>query len=84
MTPARYKTRMTELLGIRHPILCGGLMYLADANYVAAVVNAGAMGFITAKTFPDPDDFRAELRRRRSYLKDRLFQMIREASAEAP
>jgi nitronate monooxygenase len=63
MTPARYKTRMTELLGIRHPILCGGLMYLADATYVAAVVNAGAMGFITAKTFPDPDAFRAELKR---------------------
>ena len=63
MTPARYQTRMTELLGIRHPILCGGLMYLADATYVAAVVNAGAMGFITAKTFPDPDDFRAELKR---------------------
>jgi len=63
MTPARYKTRMTELLGIRHPILCGGLMYLADANYVAAVVNAGAMGFITAKTFPDPGDFRVELQR---------------------
>ncbi len=63
MTPERYKTRMTELLGIRHPILCGGLMYLADATYVAAVVNAGAMGFITAKTFPDPDDVLAELRR---------------------
>ncbi len=63
MTPARYQTRMTELLGIRHPILCGGLMYLADATYVAAVVNAGAMGFITAKTFPDPGAFRAELQR---------------------
>jgi nitronate monooxygenase len=63
MTPRRYKTRMTELLGIRHPILCGGLMYLADATYVAAVVNAGAMGFITAKTFPDAGDFRAELKR---------------------
>ncbi len=63
MTSARYQTRMTELLGIRHPILCGGLMYLADATYVAAVVNAGAMGFITAKTFPDPGAFRAELQR---------------------
>jgi nitronate monooxygenase len=63
MTPARYKTRMTELLGIDHPILCGGLMYLADANYVAAAVNAGAMGFITAKTFPDPGAFRDELKR---------------------
>ncbi len=63
MTLARYRTRMTELLGIRHPILCGGLMYLADERYVAATVNAGAMGFITAKTFPDPGDFRTELKR---------------------
>ncbi len=63
MTPECYRTRMTELLGIRHPILCGGLMYLSDARYVAAVVNAGAMGFITAKTFPNADDFRAELKR---------------------
>ena len=31
MTPARYTTRLTELLGIRHPILCGGLGYLAGA-----------------------------------------------------
>ena len=31
MTPARYKTRLTELFGIRHPIHCGGLMYLAEA-----------------------------------------------------
>ncbi len=73
MTPARYKTRLTELLGIRHPILCGGLMYLADANYVAAVVNAGAMGFITAKTFPDPDAFRAELRRCRELTGGKPF-----------
>ena len=36
MTPARYKTRLTKLFGMRHPILCGGLMYLADANDVAA------------------------------------------------
>jgi nitronate monooxygenase len=63
MTPARYQTRMTELLGIRHPILCGGLMYLADATYVAAVVNAGAMGFITSKSFPDPGAYRGELQR---------------------
>ncbi len=73
MTPARYKTRLTELFGIRHPILCGGLMHLADANYVAAVVNAGAMGFITAKTFPDPDAFRTELRRCRELTGGKPF-----------
>ena len=64
MTPP-FKTRITELFGIRHPILCGGLMWLADARDVAAVVNAGGMGFITAKTFPDPSQFRAELRKAR-------------------
>lgn len=57
-----FKTRITEFFGIRHPILCGGLMWLADGRYVAAVVNAGAMGFITAWSFPDPDEFRRQIR----------------------
>ncbi|MEQ8397963.1 nitronate monooxygenase [Thalassobaculum sp.] len=61
MRPQRFKTRITELFGIRHPIVAGGLMWLADANYVAAVVNAGGMGFITAKTFPEEGRFEAEL-----------------------
>lgn len=56
-----FRTRITELFGIPHPILCGGLMWLSDARYVAACVNAGGMGFITARTFPDPGAFRAEL-----------------------
>ena len=59
-----FRTRITELFGIPHPILCGGLQWLADARYVAAVVNAGGMGFITALSFPDdPGAFREELRR---------------------
>lgn len=62
MRSAQFRTRITELFGIRHPIVCGGLMWLADARYVAAVVNAGGMGFITAVTFPDPERFRDELR----------------------
>lgn len=58
-----FSTRITELFGIAHPILCGGLMWLSDARYVAASVNAGGMGFITARTFPDPGAFRAELQK---------------------
>ena len=58
----RFETALTRLLGIPHPILCGGLMWLADARYVAAVVNAGAMGFITPRSFPDLDAFRDGLR----------------------
>jgi nitronate monooxygenase len=63
MTPQCYHTRLTELLQIRHPILAGGLQWLSDATYVAAAVNAGGMGFITSRSFPDKDGFRAELRR---------------------
>lgn len=57
-----FRTRITEFFGIRHPILAGGLMWLADARYVAAVVNAGAMGFVTALAFPDADEFREQIR----------------------
>lgn len=62
MREALFTTRITQLLGIRHPILCGGLgPAVSDADYVAAVVNAGGMGFIVAAGFPDPDEFREQL-----------------------
>lgn len=57
------RTRITELLGIRHPILGGGLMWLSDADYVAALVNAGCMGFITPRSFDDDKAFSAALER---------------------
>jgi NADH:quinone reductase (non-electrogenic) len=61
--PQTFKTRITDLLGICHPILCGGLgPRVSDARYVAAIVNAGGMGFIVAAGFPDADEFRNELR----------------------
>lgn len=63
MRPQILKTRITDLLGIRHPILCGGLgPRVSDARYVAAVVKAGGMGFIVGAGFPDADEFRHELR----------------------
>jgi NADH:quinone reductase (non-electrogenic) len=46
-----FQTALTDLFQIRHPIIAGGLMWLVDARYVAAVVNAGAMGFLTARSF---------------------------------
>ena len=56
-----FRTKITELFNIKHPILCGGLMWLGNAEYAAAAINAGGMGFITAKTFPDPAEFKDEL-----------------------
>ena len=69
----RFKTPITELFGIRYPIIAGGLYRLADANYVAAAVNAGLMGFITLKTFPDTDAFRAELQKARDLTGGKPF-----------
>lgn len=73
MTPPVFKTRITELFGIDHPILCGGLMWLADANYVGAVVNAGGMGFMTPRSFPTLDDYRAQLRKCREITEGKAF-----------
>lgn len=59
--PMHWNTAVTRLLGIRYPLLAGGLMWLADARYVAAVVRAGAMGFLTARSFTPLDCLQAEL-----------------------
>lgn len=73
MTPPIFRTPITELFGIDHPILCGGLMWLADAAYVGAVVNAGGMGFITPRSFPTVDAYRYELRKCREITGGKPF-----------
>ena len=45
------KTRMTELLGIEHPIMCGGMMWLAKPGLCAAISNAGGLGNLTAGNY---------------------------------
>ena len=68
-----FRTRITDLFGIRHPILLGGMHHLGQSDIVAAVVNAGAMGFITARSFETMDDFRADLRRCRALTDGQSF-----------
>ena len=48
------KTRITELLNIKHPIIQGGMHYVGLAPLAAAVSNAGALGMITALTLKTP------------------------------
>lgn len=62
MIPQTFRTRLTDLFGIEHPLICGGMMWLADAAYVSAVARAGGIGFITPRSFPTPEDFREQLR----------------------
>lgn len=63
-----FRTRLTELLGIRHPILCGGMgPAVSDAKYVAAVVNAGGMGFIVSAGWgEDSEGLREQIRQCRT------------------
>lgn len=68
-----FRTRITELFGIEHPILGGGLMWLSDARYVAALANAGCIGFITPRSFDSPEMFRNELRRCAELSNDKPF-----------
>lgn len=66
------QTRFTEEFGIEHPIVCGGMTGVGTAELVAAVANAGALGFLAALTQPTPADLDAEIRRTRA-LTDRPF-----------
>ena len=63
------KTRFTDLVGVEHPIAQGGMQWVGRAELVAAVANAGGLGFITALTQPTPDKLREEIDRCRSLTK---------------
>ena len=66
------KTRFTEMFGVEHPIAQGGMQWVGRAELVAAVANAGALGFITALTQPTPEDLTKEIARCRE-LTDKPF-----------
>eukprot|EP00475_Leptophrys_vorax_P003752 TRINITY_DN1219_c0_g1_i1.p1 TRINITY_DN1219_c0_g1~~TRINITY_DN1219_c0_g1_i1.p1 ORF type:complete len:331 (+),score=115.19 TRINITY_DN1219_c0_g1_i1:54-1046(+) len=63
------KTRVTEMLGIEHPIVQGGMHYVGYAELAAAVSEAGGLGTITALTQKSPEDLRKEIRKCRALTK---------------
>jgi len=66
------KTRITELLGIEHPIIQGGMHYVGFAELAAAVSNAGGLGIITGLTQSTPDLLAKEIARCRG-MTDKPF-----------
>ena len=60
-----FKTKMTELLNIEHPLMQGGMMWISRAELTSAVSNAGGLGTMTALTFSQPKDLSAEIRKTR-------------------
>lgn len=66
------RTRVTELLGIRYPIIQGGMQWVGRAELASAVSNAGGLGILTALTQPSPKALRDEIARCRT-MTDRPF-----------
>ncbi|HEY9092550.1 nitronate monooxygenase family protein [Parasphingorhabdus sp.] len=67
-----FKTRITEMLGIEHPIVQGGMQAVGTAQMASAVSNAGGLGIITALTQPSPEALREEIEKCR-YMTDKPF-----------
>jgi nitronate monooxygenase len=60
------KNRVTEMLGIRYPIVQGGMQWVGTAEMASAVSNAGGLGILTALTQPDPGALAREIDRCRA------------------
>lgn len=67
-----FKTRITDMLGIQHPIVQGGMQSVGVAELAAAVSNAGGLGILTALTQPSPEALRDEIERCKS-MTDKPF-----------
>jgi nitronate monooxygenase len=67
-----FKTRITEMFDIETPIIMGGMTGVGYGELVAAVANAGALGFITAHMFPSGEALLEEIEKTRA-LTDRPF-----------
>jgi len=66
------KTRITEMLGIQHPVIQGGMQHVGRAELASAVSNAGALGILTALTQPTPEALTKEIARCRT-MTDKPF-----------
>ena len=59
------QTRITELFGIKHPVIQGGMQWVGFAGLVSAVSNSGALGILTALSQPTPEDLVKEIEKTR-------------------
>ncbi|MBW2367469.1 MAG: nitronate monooxygenase [Deltaproteobacteria bacterium] len=66
------QTKITEMFGNEHPIICGGMMWLCKPPLCAAISNAGGMGNLTAANYETEEAFRAAIHETRT-LTDKPF-----------
>lgn len=58
-----FQTKVTDMLGIKYPIVVGTMMHLARAEMVAAACNAGALGVLASAIFSNKEEFRQEIKK---------------------
>ena len=68
------KTAITEMFGVKYPIICGAMMWLCKPTLCAAVSNAGGLGNLTAGNYPTEEEFRSAIRETRK-LTDKPFMV---------
>lgn len=56
------KTAVTEMLGIKYPIIAGGMAYISTPEFVAAVSNAGGLGILPSGTYTESEQLRADIK----------------------
>jgi nitronate monooxygenase len=67
-----FKTKLTDALNIKYPIIQGGMMWISEAELVSSVSNAGGLGILSALTFDTPEKLKNEIRKTNS-LTDKPF-----------
>ncbi len=67
-----FKTRITEMFGIKYPIIAGPMAYISGAELVSAVSNAGGLGILVSVTHPTPKHLREEIKKTKS-MTDKPF-----------
>ena len=68
------KTAITEMFGVKYPIMCGAMMWLCKPKLCAAVSNAGGMGNLTAGNYATEQEFRVAIKETRK-LTDKPFMV---------
>ena len=66
------RTRITELFGIKYPIIGGAMIWISRAEFVSAVSNAGGLGLLALASFHSPEELRDDIRRTKD-LTDKPF-----------
>jgi nitronate monooxygenase len=68
------KTAITEMFGVKYPVICGAMMWLCTPKLCAAISNAGGLGNLTAGNYPTEEEFRNAINETRS-MTDKPFMV---------